>query len=114
LAVAVGLCGGVAYAVLAGPLGLGAGLLVVSVAAGRFVGLAALAGASGSVGSRAIVACSVGVALAAVAGGETGAWLFARSEGGVLGPVDYVAQVHGPLALMDMSLAAAAAWWTAR
>ena len=46
--------------------------------------------------------------------GQVGLWLFARSEGGVLSPIDYLAQTFGVLVPLQVLAAAAAAWWTAR
>jgi hypothetical protein len=46
--------------------------------------------------------------------GQVGLWLFARSEGGVLAPLDYLGQTFGALVPLELALAAIAAWWRAR
>ena len=60
---------------------------------------------------RALV---VGLAAAAVLLGQLGLWLFARSEGGVLGPVDYLAETFGLLVPLQFLVGVAAAWLAAR
>jgi hypothetical protein len=115
-AVLAGVAGAVAFVVLAGPFALGAGLVVVAAAIGRFVGLAlAPVARVRSVGSGLrVAALAAGLAVGAVVLGEIGTWLFARAEGGVLSLPDYIATVHGPLAPIAVLAAAAAAWWSAR
>ena len=46
--------------------------------------------------------------------GQVGLWLFARAEGGVLAPIDYLGQTFGPLVPVEVVLAAVVAWWRAR
>ena len=54
------------------------------------------------------------LALLAVTLGQLGLWLYARSEGGVLGPLDYLAEVFGPLVPIEFLAASVVAWVTAR
>jgi hypothetical protein len=103
-ALAVAATGSVLIAVLGGPLSVTVGLIAVVAVVGWAIG--------SYVGRPAAIA--VGLALASVAIGLAGIWLFARSEGGVLDPVTYLADVHGPLVLVDAAVAAIAAWVGAR
>lgn len=99
---------------LGGVLALSAGLLVLAVAFGRLIGLAVGWGG----GARAADATRRGVVLGLVVVGfllgQLGIWAFARLEGGVLQPLDYLAQTFGPVAPLQLLLAATVAWWTAR
>jgi hypothetical protein len=106
--------GAFVLAALAGPLSLGPGLLVVAAATGRVVALAVAAGWGPSAMRTGRIVTAVALALIAVALGEIGTWLFARAEGGVLELVDYLGQVHGPIAPAMAALAAATAWLSAR
>ena len=54
------------------------------------------------------------LAALAVLGGQLGLWLFARSEGGVLGPVDYLAETFGLLVPIELLLAVVAGWLASR
>jgi hypothetical protein len=53
------------------------------------------------------------IALAGVALGQVGIWLIARSEGGTLGLLDYLAEAFGLLVPAELLLAAVIAWWRA-
>ena len=46
--------------------------------------------------------------------GQLGLWQYARIEGGVLPPLDYLAEVFGPLVPGQFVVAAIAAWIGAR
>jgi hypothetical protein len=110
--VAIG--GAATIVVLAGPFAVSAGLVVVAVVIGRFVALALLAGARGTIPRPAR---GVGTAVIAVLGvllGQLGIWLYARSEGGVLAPLDYLGQAFGWLVPVQLAVAAAVAWWSSR
>jgi len=41
-------------------------------------------------------------------------WLYARSEGGVLAPLDYLLEVFGPVVPLTAIASILAAWWSAR
>jgi hypothetical protein len=43
-----------------------------------------------------------------------GLWLYARTEGGVLALPDYLGQTFGLLVPIQVALALAIAWWSAR
>jgi hypothetical protein len=109
-----GLAGAVAIVVLAGVLAIGAGLLAVAVAIGRFVGLAVRAGGGEQVPPRISVAMAIVVAVVSVGLGQLGTWLYARSEGGVLELADYLGQTFGWLVPAQFALAVLVAWWSAR
>lgn len=98
-ALAIGAGGAVVVALLGGPLSMTAGL----VAAAAFIGwLVAAVGRPGRVAAVAIAVAAVGLGL-------VGIWLYARLEGGSLGIVDYLLQVHGPLVPLHFGAAAIAA-----
>jgi hypothetical protein len=46
--------------------------------------------------------------------GQAGLWLYALTEGGVLGPIDYLAQTFGLLVPFEFFAASILAWATAR
>jgi len=105
--------GGAAFFVLAGPLSVDTGLLVVGVAVGWAVGIAVRTGAAraripaGGSGTRAVGA--VLLAVAACVAGWVGAWAWSHVQGGVLGPIDFLAQVYGLLVPAQLLFAAAGA-----
>ena len=63
-------------------------------------------------GGASVIALAL--ALGAVALGQLGLWQYGRSEGGVLGPLDYLGQVYGPLVLVEFAAAGVIAWLAAR
>jgi hypothetical protein len=87
---------GIAFVFLGGILLVTAGLVLVAAFAGWLTGRLV------SPPGRAAV-----VGLAAVVVGLLGIWLFGRLEGGVLGPIDYLAEVEGPI-VVALSLLAGA------
>lgn len=95
-AVAIGLGGAVAMTILGGPLSVTAGLLAVAVLVGWAIGSIL----------RPALALAVALAAGSAILGLVGIWLYARSEGGVLGLIDYLGQVEGPLAPLLVGLAA--------
>lgn len=99
-----GLLGAVAITALGGALTMTAGLIVVAAATGWVVG---------AVLPRR-TRTAVLLALAAVALGQLGLWAYARSEGGVLGPLDLLWQVYGGLVPLEFLAAAILAWVAAR
>ena len=105
----IGVAGSAIIVVLGGVLALSAGLVVVAGAIGWLIG-GTLRG--GVIGPRAAIA--VALAVESVLVGQVGLWLFARSEGGALGLVDYLAQTWGWIVVAETAAAALTAWWTAR
>jgi hypothetical protein len=96
--------GAAAIAFLGGPLSMTGGLLVVSVVIGIVLGSTL----------RPRTAVAVGLAVGPVVVGLLGVWVFSRVEGGVLDPLTYLADVEGPLAPLQLLLAAASAAVTSR
>ena len=103
-ATAVALGGSAVIVVLGGPLAVSVGLIVVAFLIGRLVGLAL----------RTRPAAAGTITLLGILLGQLGIWLFARSEGGVLGPLDYLGQAFGWLVPAQLVVGAVVAWWTAR
>lgn len=56
---------------------------------------------------------AIALAVAAVAVGAIGTWLYSLAEGGVLGPLDYIWTVLGPWTPAEAAIAAIAAAWGA-
>jgi hypothetical protein len=100
---------------LLGLLDLGAGLLAVAAFIGWVVALALV-----WTGRDAIPRARTRMALAAVLGGWSivaailADWVFALVQGGVLGPLDYVLQRYGIVALLCVAAAAGVAALRAR
>ena len=98
-AIAVAFGGAAVIAFLGGPLSMTAGLLAASVVVGIVLGSML----------RPRTGVAVGLAVGSVVVGLLGVWLFSRVEGGVLDPLAYLADVEGPLAPIQLLLAAATA-----
>jgi hypothetical protein len=103
-AIIVGAIGAAVIAILGGPMSLTVGLLAVAAILGWAVGAYA----------KPSVAIAVIIAVAAVAVGLIGIWAFARFEGGVLDIAMYLAEVHGPLLVLELATAGVAAALAAR
>jgi hypothetical protein len=114
VATVVAIVGAVAIVVLGGVLTLTEVLLIVAGFTGLGVGLALRWGAGVHLAGRRRAVVALALALGAVALGQLGLWLYGRSEGGVLGPLDYLAQVYGPLVLVEFAAAGVIAWLAAR
>ena len=117
-AVAFGALTGLALAaaitVLGGILLITAGLIAIAGLGGWAIAVAVRAGGLDAVAPSRRRAIAVGFAAAAVLAGQLGLWLFARYEGGVLGPVDYLAETFELLVPLQFLFATAAAWLAAR
>jgi len=100
--------------ILGGAFAISAGLLVAAAVVGYAVSLAMLAGAGETVAKARRPWIAAGLALLGALLGQVGLWLYARSEGGVLAPIDYLAETFGALVPLELLLAAAVAWWRAR
>jgi hypothetical protein len=114
VATAVAVVGAVAIVYLGGVLTLTEVLLIVAGFTGLGVGLALRWGAGEQLAARRRPVVALALALGAVALGQLGLWQYGRSEGGVLGPLDYLAQVYGPLVLVEFAAAGVIAWLAAR
>lgn len=116
LAALVALLGGIIVFVI-GNLDLGAGLVALSAAVGWTTGLALAEGRRGSGGYPAgppRIAIAALFAVAAVGGAFLALGIAAILEGGALSPIDYLGNRFGPLVLLDLLAAGAAAAIRAR
>jgi hypothetical protein len=118
-AIALGVMGaiiGIAiFLVLAIGFAFTAGLVIVAVFTGRFVGLFVRAGAAGSLASPARALLSIVIFLVALSLVLLITWFAARSEGGVLPLGDYLEQAYGtPIVALEYMLGTLMAWWSAR
>lgn len=100
--------------VFGGALAVSAGLLVVASAVGYAVGLAVVIGAADTLSPRERPWVAAGLAGLGLLLGQLGLWLFARAEGGVLTPIDYLGQTFGVLVPLEIALGAVVAGWRAR
>jgi hypothetical protein len=114
LAIAVAISGAAAIVFLGGFLAFTEILLVVAGFTGGGVGIALRWGAGDHLAGRRRVVIALVLALAGVALGQLGLWQYGRIEGGVLGPLDYLGQVYGPLVLLEFAAAGVVAWLAAR
>jgi hypothetical protein len=97
--IAVGLAGAILMTLLGGPLSMTAGLIGAAGAIGYVVGAV----------MRPLRRGAIVVAVGSVVLGLVGIWLFAGMEGGVLGPIEYLADVQGILVPIELLVAGALA-----
>jgi hypothetical protein len=100
--------------VLGGVLAVSAGLVVVAGATGWAVAAGLRTGAGQRLAAGRRVRLALGLVLLSVALGQLGLWLYALTEGGVLGPLDYLAETFGLLVPLELLAAWIVAWATAR
>jgi hypothetical protein len=105
---------GAAIAVAGGVALVTAGLIALAGLGGWVVAIAVRAGGIGALTRQRRIAMAVVLAALGVLVGQVGLWLFARYEGGVLGPVDYLAETFGLLVPIELAAAIGAAWLAAR
>ena len=115
---AAALIGAAALVVVGGVLASTFGLLLIAGGMGTVIGLlmaraAVPADDAAPTPRRTIVRGAVGLALLAVVLADTGLWLFALGEGGVLRPFDYLWTTYGPFVPAVALVAALTAWWGA-
>ncbi len=108
------LVGAVLIVLFGGVLAVSAGLLIVAALAGRAVGLGVVVGAGSTLADTRRVALAIALAMGAVVLGQIGLWFYAQTEGGVLALGDYLGETFGILVPLEVALAAAVAWWSAR
>ncbi len=113
-AVVVSIVLGILITTLGGVLLISAGLIVLAAAGGWAIAIALRVGAGATIPRGTRRRLAIGLALAAVVIGQVGLWLFARTEGGVLPLLDYLAQTFGVLVPVQVVVAAIVAGWTAR
>jgi hypothetical protein len=106
VAVAITVAGGVALVT--------AGLIALAALGGWAIGIAVRAGSAGTVPPQRRALAGAVLAALAVVGGQLALWLFARYEGGVLGPVEYLAETFGPLVPVELAVAVVAGWLASR
>ncbi len=99
---------------LGGVMAVSAGLLVVAGATGWAVSVGLRSGAGARLAPGRRVRLALGLALLSVTLGQSGLWLYALTEGGVLGPLDYLAQTFGLLVPLQLVVAGIVAWAAAR
>ena len=104
----------IAIAVLGGVVLVTAGLIAIAALGGWAIGIAVRVGAAGTIAARQRATLGALLAGLAVLGGQLGLWLFARYEGGVLGPVDYLAETFGLLVPLELAFAVVAGWLASR
>jgi hypothetical protein len=114
LATVAAILGAIAIVVLGGVFAVSAGLIVIAGAAGWAVAAGLGFGAGEHLPGRRRIVGAVGLSVAAVALGQLGLWQYARTEGGVLPLIDYLAEVFGPLVPIEFGATAVVAWLTAR
>jgi hypothetical protein len=100
--------------VLGGVITLTAGLVGVAIATGWAVAAGLRFGAGSHLAGSRRAWIAVVMALVAVALGQLGLWLYARTEGGVLPLPEYLGEVFGILVPIQAVFAALAAWVSAR
>jgi hypothetical protein len=78
------------------------------------VALALQLGARGHLPSGHRVLLAVALTLGSIGLGQLGIWQYARAEGGVLPVIDYLAEVFGPLVIVEFVVGGVVAWAVAR
>lgn len=114
VATVVAILGAVAIVLLGGVLTLSTGLLVVAGATGWGIAVALGIGAGERLSSRRRVTLAVALSVGAIALGQLGLWQYARTEGGVLPPLEYLGEVFGLLVPLEFAAAVVVAWLAAR
>src|SRR5438045_1839436 len=89
------------FTLVAGPLAVDAGLVVIAAVIGIAIGRAVVGGGGKALSGRQRVGLAVVLFLAALLGAELATWQFALAEGGVLGPVDYLRDTFGFLVVLE-------------
>jgi hypothetical protein len=107
------LAGAATIVILASPLALSEPLVLVALVTGLIAGRAARSGGGRAVSRRSRRTIAAAIVLGAIAGAQIVVWQLALSEGGVLPLGEYLLQVFGPVAPLELVAAGAAAWATA-
>ena len=97
-----------------GGLAFSAGLVAIAGLLGWAIARSVRAGAASSMSRQSRALTSAVLALLSVLGGQLGIWLVARSEGGVLAPLEYLGETFGVLVPVQVAAAALVAWLSAR
>jgi len=113
VAILLMLAGAALIVVLGGVFSLSAGLLVVAGVIGWAVGGSISMGRGMSVDAGMRRWLAIALAVASIVLGQVGLWLYAATEGGSLGLVDYLVQSRGLLVPLEALVAGCLAWWAA-
>jgi hypothetical protein len=105
----VAIAGALLIAVL-GSFDIGAGLLAVSGFIGWAVGISIIWGGTPGGDRRRTGAWSAGLAAASIVLGLVLLWIWSRVEGGVMDPIAYLDERFGPIAYLNVVVAALVAW----
>lgn len=114
VATVIGIVGAGAIVFLGGVLAITSGLLVIAGMTGLAIAVGLRAGARDHLSARRRARLASSLAIGAIALAQLGLWLYARSEGGVLGPLDYLWEVFGLLVPLEFASAAVVGWVGAR
>ncbi len=112
--VLTGIGGAIAIVLLGGVLALATSLVLVAPFIGWTIAWAVKTGADGTVARSRLALLALVLAAGAVALGQLGLWLYARTEGGVLPLTDYLGEVYGVLVPLQFLFAVPIAWATTR
>jgi hypothetical protein len=112
-AVLPSLAGAAIIVVMASPLAVSEPLVLVALLTGLAAGFGARWGGRESVSSRRRRAIAIAAVMLALAGAQVAIWQLAIAEGGVLPLGDYLLQVFGPIAPLELVAGGAAAWASA-
>ncbi len=107
------LAGAAILAILASPLALSEPLVLVALLTGLVAGRGARWGGGRVVSTRRRRVIATSIVLAAIAGVQVAVWQLAIAEGGVLPLGDYLVEVFGPVAPLEIVAGGVAAWATA-
>lgn len=117
-ALGMGLIAAVAWAgatiLFGGVLAVSLGLLVLAGAFGRLIALAVAWGGGPGLAPRSRLAITLASVVDGFLVGQVGLWAYARAEGGVLPPVEYLMTTFGVVVPLQLLIALGVAWWTAR
>ncbi len=113
LSTLISLLGATAMVLLAGVLGLTAGLLAAVALTGIAIGRT-MRGAGPALTPSIQVIVALIFVLDAVAIGNIGTWLYALAEGGVLGPIEYLSETFGLLVIAEFVVGGTAVVLTSR
>ena len=114
LAFVVAAIGAAAIVVLGGILTVTTGLVAVAGVMALGIGIALRWGGGTRLDPGRRVAIAVVLSVGAVVVAQVGLWQYARVEGGVLSPLDYLWDVFGPLVVIEIGVAGFIAWLAAR
>jgi hypothetical protein len=112
-AAVAGLAGAAVVVILASPLALSGPLVVVALITGLAAGRGVRWGGGARVSTQRRRAIATAMVVAAIAAAQVVVWQLAIAEGGVLPFGEYLLQVFGPVAPLELVAAGLAAWASA-